>query len=105
VYSFKYLLFFQQVYQCHKKSDANLRKHLASSFHQVPNVLYASQMNDDSNVQVPVISPERKYELHNAAVNCILRDGLAFRVFRQPGMSQFLQVAVPEYVGPNRKIV
>ncbi|CAF4746859.1 unnamed protein product, partial [Rotaria magnacalcarata] len=62
-------------------------------------------MSDDSNVQVLLVSPERKRELHTAAVNCILRDGLAFGVFRQPGMSQFLQIAVPGYVGPNRKIV
>ncbi|CAF2027220.1 unnamed protein product, partial [Rotaria magnacalcarata] len=58
-----------RVYQCHKKSDANLRKHLASLFHQVTNVLYASQLNDDSNVDVPVISPERKRESHTAAID------------------------------------
>ncbi|CAF3741681.1 unnamed protein product [Rotaria sp. Silwood1] len=96
-----------KVYQCSKNSDANLRKHLASSVHQVPNVLYASQTNDGSNVQVPIpgISPERKLELHTAAVDCILRDGLAFGVFRQPGMRRFLQKAVPGYAGPNRKTV
>ncbi|CAF3948484.1 unnamed protein product [Rotaria sp. Silwood1] len=79
----------------------------ASSVHQVPNVLYASQTNDGSNVQVPIpgISPERKLELHTAAVDCILRDGLAFGVFRQPGMRRFLQKAVPGYAGPNRKTV
>ncbi|CAF3642681.1 unnamed protein product [Rotaria sp. Silwood1] len=52
-----------------------------------------------------VVSPERKRELHTAAVNCILRDGLALGVFRQPGMSQFLQIAVPGYAGPNGKTV
>ncbi|CAF3559831.1 unnamed protein product [Rotaria sp. Silwood1] len=65
-----------QVYECHKYSDANL---------------------------LSVISPERKRELHTATVNCILRDGLALGVFRQPGMSQFLQIAVPGYAGPNGK--
>ncbi|CAF3697558.1 unnamed protein product [Rotaria sp. Silwood1] len=65
-----------QVYECHKYSDANL-----------------------------LVSPERKRELHTAAVNCILRDGLALGVFRQPGMSQFLQIAVPGYAGPNGKTV
>ncbi|CAF3265381.1 unnamed protein product [Rotaria sp. Silwood2] len=93
------------VYQCHKKSDANLRKHLASSLHQISNVLYASQMNDDSNIHPPIISSERKRELHTAAVNCILRDGLAFGVFRQSGMKEFLQLAVPGYIGPHRKTV
>ncbi|CAF3601442.1 unnamed protein product [Rotaria sp. Silwood1] len=56
-------------------------------------------------VHVSVVSPERKRELHTAAVNCILRDGLALGVFRQPGMSQFLQIAVPGYAGPNGKTV
>ncbi|CAF4922896.1 unnamed protein product, partial [Rotaria sp. Silwood1] len=67
-----------QVYECHKYSAANL---------------------------LSVVSPERKRELHTAAVNCILRDGLALGVFRQPGMSQFLQIAVPGYAGPNGKTV
>ncbi|CAF1281751.1 unnamed protein product [Rotaria sp. Silwood1] len=66
------------VYECHKYSAANL---------------------------LSVVSPERKRELHTAAVNCILRDGLALGVFRQPGMSQFLQIAVPGYAGPNGKTV
>ena len=51
IYYFKYFFFFQKVYQCTKGSDANLRKHLASSLHQVPNILYTSQMSDDPKLQ------------------------------------------------------
>ena len=105
IYYFKYFFFFQKVYQCTKGSDANLRKHLASSLHQVPNILYTSQMSDDPKLQAPIISPERKRVLHAAAVDCILRDGLPFGLFRRPGMSKFLQTAVPGYVGPHRTTI
>lgn len=62
-------------------------------------------MNEVPMHEVPVITAERKRELHDAAVDCIIRDGLSFGVFQQPGMSQFLQVAVSGYKGPDRKIV
>ena len=81
-------MLFEQVYKSDKRSDANLRKHLASSSHQIRHVLFASQLNHDSKVEIPIVLPERKRELHTAAVNCILTDGLPFGVFRQPGMSR-----------------
>ncbi|CAF3575228.1 unnamed protein product [Rotaria sp. Silwood2] len=40
-----------------------------------------------------------------AAINFIVRDGLSFGVFRQPGMCQFLETAIPGYIGPHRKTV
>lgn len=86
-------------------SDANLRKHLSGSSHQVPNVLFTSQMKRDSKQKGSNISRERKLELHTAAINCILRDGLPFGVFRRPGMTQLLQTAVPGYIGPDRRTV
>lgn len=87
-------------------SDANLRKHLASSIHKVPNVLFVSQTKTGAKTpHVPIIAPERKRELHAAAVQCIIRDGLSFRSFRNAGMSEFLAVAIPGYLGPHRKTV
>ncbi|CAF3083953.1 unnamed protein product, partial [Rotaria sp. Silwood2] len=47
------------IYQCDKRSDSNLCKHLGSSTHQIPNMLYASQLNKDEIYQGPVILPER----------------------------------------------
>ena len=86
-------------------SDANLRKHLATLSHLVPNVLFTSQKKRSSKYKDPTISRERKIELHTAAINCIIRDGLPFGVFRRSGMSQFLQTAVPGYIGPDRRKV
>ncbi len=82
-----------------------MRKHLASSPHQIPNVLFASQINDGLKLDIPIITPERKRELHAAAIDTIVQDGLPFGTFRRPGMSRFLQTAVPGYVGPHRKTV
>lgn len=78
---------------------------MASSTHKLKNVLFPSQLNSKSNSEEPIISPERIRQLHDAAVNCIIRDGHSFGLFRQPGMSQFLTTAVPGYRGPHRKTV
>lgn len=59
----------------------------------------------DSKSGTPLITSERRRDLHTAAVNCIIRDGLPFGLFRQPGMTQFLKAAVPGYLGPHRKTV
>ena len=68
-------------------------------------MLFKSQIVDGSRSEVKTISTERKRELHDAAINCIVRDGLPFNTFRLPGMSQFLSTAVPGYKGPHRKTV
>ncbi|CAF1561306.1 unnamed protein product [Didymodactylos carnosus] len=51
------------------------------------------------------ISTERKCDLHTAAINCIIQDGLPFDTFQRPGMSKFLSTAIPGYKGPHRKTV
>lgn len=51
------------------------------------------------------LSAERKKELHAAAIECIVRDGLPFGTFRKPGMAFFVKTAVPGYLGPDRKTV
>ncbi|CAF3996868.1 unnamed protein product [Rotaria sordida] len=94
----------EKVYKAAKNSDSNLRKHLSSS-HQISNVLYKSQINSYSKSISTTISSDRKDELHNAAINCVIEDGLPFDTFGRPGMSKFLSTAVPGYVGPDRKTV
>ena len=87
-------------------SDANLRKHLASSIHKIPNVLFKSQMKKEEKTPlITILSSEHKRDLHAAAVQCVIRDGLSFRSFRNAGMEEFLAVAVPGYRGPHRKTV
>ncbi|CAF4192665.1 unnamed protein product [Adineta steineri] len=50
-------------------------------------MLFASQKNDNSPLQVPILIPERTQQLHAAAVDCIIRDGLPFGIYRKPGMA------------------
>ena len=78
---------------------------MATSAHQFSDVLFNSQMDVGSKSEVPRITPERRRDLHAAAVYCIVRDGLPFDLFRQPGMAQFLETAIPGYIGPDRKTV
>lgn len=51
------------------------------------------------------IAPMLKKKLDLAVIQCILDDGHAFGMFRRPGMLQFLDVLLPGYHGPTRKIV
>ncbi|CAF1277726.1 unnamed protein product [Didymodactylos carnosus] len=92
-------------YRASKLSGSNLRKHLASSTHKIPNVLFKSQIEKVSQVIPPTISTERKCDLHTAAINCIIQDGLSFDTFQRPGMSKFLSTAIPGHKGPHRKTV
>lgn len=70
------------------------------------NVLFKSQINNVSKVnETTTISTDRKKELIDAAVNCVVEDGLPFNIFRRSGMSNFLATAVPGFVGPHRKTV
>lgn len=94
-----------QVYQATKYSDTNLRKHLASSIHVLPNMLFKSQIHNNVKTDVTTISPELKKELFDAAVNCIVEDGLPFDTFRRSGMAKFMAKILPGFVGPHRKTV
>ncbi|CAF4044221.1 unnamed protein product, partial [Adineta steineri] len=97
----------KKVYRASKFSDTNLRKHLASNLHNIPNVLYKSQIDNltTSTLRTSTIPIEKKKELHTAAINAIIQDGLPFDTFQKSGMSQFLSRAVPGYRGPHRKTV
>jgi hypothetical protein len=35
-------------------------------------------------------------------MDCIIDDALLFGTFRRPGMTRFLSLAIPNYVGPHR---
>jgi hypothetical protein len=69
----------------------------------IPNVLFKSQINDNSNTHTKLLSTERKQELHRAAIDCIVEDGLPFNTFRRPGMCCFLSMAIPSCKGLHRK--
>lgn len=51
------------------------------------------------------ISPEKKRQLDQVAVNCIVTDGRSWGDFKRPGMSKFLSVAIPGYTGPSSRSV
>ena len=67
--------------------------------------MFKSQIKNYSKTNLITITSERKRELHDAAISCIIEDGLSFDTFRCSGMSKFLSTAVPGYVGPHRKTV
>ena len=48
-----------------------------------------------STVNLKKIDPEKKRELHEAAIDCIVTDGRPFGDFRRLGMSKFLNVIYP----------
>lgn len=82
-----------------------MRKHLASSIHKIPNMLFRSQVPKNLKYKIVTISPERKRELYDAAANCVIEDGLPFDVFRRSGMSKFLMTVLPGFIGPHRKTI
>ncbi|CAF3937245.1 unnamed protein product [Rotaria sp. Silwood1] len=67
-------------------------------------MLFESQRNQ-SATNSKQIKPEKKRELHEAAIDCIITDGRPFGDFRRLGMSKFLNVICPGYRGPGRKTV
>ena len=62
-------------------------------------------MKNKSNGLVNSVTKERKCELHDAAVSCIVKDGLPFDTFRKPGMEGFVSTVVTGYRGPHRQTV
>lgn len=68
-------------------------------------MLFKSQTNNISKSNETTISTDRKKELFDAAVNCVVEDGLPFNIFRKSGMSKLLATAVPGFIGPHRKTV
>ncbi|CAM4823633.1 unnamed protein product [Rotaria magnacalcarata] len=84
-------------------NDCNLRSHLGRQ-HSMPELMYNSQ-RQQLIPKPSQIKPEKKRELHEAAIDCIITDGRSFNDFRRPGMDKFLNVIYPGYRGPTRKTV
>jgi hypothetical protein len=60
----------------------------------MPEMLFESQRNQ--SVRNPKqIKPEKKRELHEAAIDCIITDSRPFGDFRRLGMAKFLNVICP----------
>ncbi|CAF3309353.1 unnamed protein product, partial [Rotaria sp. Silwood2] len=85
------------------RNDCNLRSHLGR-IHNMVEVMYTSQRQQRAT-RSNQIKPEKKREFHEAAIECIIRDGRPFGDFHRPGMSKFLNVICPGYRGPTRKTV
>ncbi|CAF4052930.1 unnamed protein product, partial [Rotaria magnacalcarata] len=64
-----------KVYKATKLSDSNLRKHLSSSCHKIPNVLFKSQIYDNSKPNLTTISSERRKDLNDSIINAVVQDG------------------------------
>jgi hypothetical protein len=84
-------------------NTSNLRKHLGM-VHKRTEFLYQSQIKNYSP-QSQFISIQRRKELHNAVISCIITDSRSFNDFRKVGMRAFLAVAVPGYIPPHRATV
>ncbi|CAF4130044.1 unnamed protein product, partial [Rotaria magnacalcarata] len=100
------------IYMCHLcfksikvtyHNDCNLRSHLGR-VHKMRDVMYSSQREQRAKTSNQ-IKPEKKRELHEAALDCIITDGRPFGDFRRLGMSKFLNVICPGYRGPSRKTI
>jgi len=96
-----------------KTSDTNLRKHLGTK-ENMPEFLYPSQryhkdmmmakkQKNLTSSSLPQIPNERKIQLDNAILECIIEDSRSFLDFNTKGMRQFLKIAVPGYEPPNRE--
>ena len=74
--------------------------------HGLYNYLYPSQIKQrQHNEKKNNISLHLKREYHTAAIQCILKDGLSFGIFRRDGMQHFLDTVKPGYRGPSRQTV
>lgn len=62
--------------------------------HDMPQVMFQSQIKqrDRKRGEVP---PDRRRELHKAAIACIIEDGRPFNEFRRKGMTKFLDIIYP----------
>ena len=67
----------------------------------MPEFYYPSQLKAVKST----FDPNVKRNLHKAAINAIISDGLSFGIFRKPGMKKFISVIKPGYFGPHRKTV
>jgi hypothetical protein len=57
-------------------------------------LLYPSQ-RAQSMAKSKLITPEKRLELHEAAIDCIITDGRPFGDFRRLGMKKFLNKIYP----------
>ncbi|CAF3826359.1 unnamed protein product [Rotaria sp. Silwood1] len=85
----------------HNGSTSTLRKHLIAKHH----IYELALPNSKRTSTASSISVNRKKELHNLAIVCIIRDGRTFSDLQKPGMKKFLQELIPGYDPPNRYVV
>ena len=85
--------------RCSNDSNSNIRRHLFL-IHGKLELAYKSHVSQ----RVP-IPPEKKRQLDDAAINCIIVDSRSWGDFRRKGMQKFLQIATPGYFGPSSRTV
>jgi hypothetical protein len=72
-------------------STSTLRKHLISKH----NIHVLVLTNDKRKSTKSSISINKKRELHDLFINCIIRDGRTFNDLHKPGMKKILQELIP----------
>jgi len=72
-------------------STSTLRKHLIAK-HNIHELVLT---NDKRKSTKSSISINKKRELHDLFINCIIRDGRTFNDLHKPGMKKILQELIP----------
>ena len=93
------LFFLSKVVRCAADTNSNIRRHLALSHGKMQLACKSHRLPRSK------ISPEKKRQLDEVAINCIIADGRSWGDFQRPGMSRFLSVATPGYTGPSSRTV
>ncbi|CAF1430507.1 unnamed protein product [Rotaria sordida] len=90
--------------QC-KRSTANLRSHLL--VHGMNEYAFKSQEDQQNSkkntTSVISLSLQRKHEIDEALLQCIIGAGLPYNMFNHNAVIQFLHVLEPGYTPPDRR--
>ncbi|CAF4852232.1 unnamed protein product, partial [Rotaria sp. Silwood1] len=85
-------------------NTANLRSHLL--FHGMKAYAFKSQEDQGNpqkyNIPVTSLSQQRKREIDEALLQCIIGAGLPYSMFNHSSVIHFLKVLIPEYTPPDR---
>ncbi|CAF3346916.1 unnamed protein product, partial [Rotaria sp. Silwood2] len=95
----------QKIIRQYKRSTANLRSHLL--VHGMNDYAFKSQedqRNSEKNItSVISLSLQRKHEIDEALLQCIIGAGLPYNMFNHNAVIQFLHVLEPGYTPPDRR--
>lgn len=101
LYKSRYLFIWSKIIRCGKDTNANIRRHLGN----VHGFVDLKSKSHPASFRNTTVSTNRKVELDNAAIRCIIRDGRSYGDFRREGMADFLAAAAPGYKGPHSRTI